>query len=221
MVRKLREAATAVGDRLPDRECLVVMICRWETGRCGITERYRLHYCKAFDIPIGEFGGHPAGAAKATASEISGKGALYAAFWVRFLEALRAKHPGWSRARKGSADNWLSMPSPARGGWSSYGVNFPRGPEGQQLRCELYIDSADPSEVERHFGELSEHRETIDATFGAPLSWEPLEGRRASRIACYGSGDITEVDQHGEYVSWFLSNLERLRAALDPCLLRR
>jgi hypothetical protein len=160
-------------------------------------------------------------AAKASAGETSGKGALYAAFWERFLDQLRATHPGWSRARKGPAENWLSLPSPSRGGWSSYTVSFPRGPNGQQLRCELYIDSADPAEVQRHFGELDEHREAINAAFGGPLSWEPLEGRRASRIAAYGTGDITEVDQYDEYLDWFVSTFERLRAALDPYLVRR
>jgi hypothetical protein len=148
------------------------------------------------------------------------RGALYTAFWERFLERLRTSHPGWSRARKGPADNWLSLPSPSKGGWSSYTVSFPRGPEGQQLRCELYIDSSDPAEVEQRFGELYEHREAIEAAFGDSLSWEPLEGRRASRIAAYGPGDITEGDQHDEYIDWFLSSFERLRAALDPYLAR-
>jgi hypothetical protein len=145
-------------------------------------------------------------------------GALYSAFWERFLERLRASHPGWSRARKGPADNWLSLPSPSKGGWSSYTVSFPRGPEGQQLRCELYIDSSDPAVVEQRFGTLYDHREAIEATFGDALSWEPLERRRASRIAAYGPGDIAEVDHHDEYIDWFLSSLERLRAALDPYL---
>jgi hypothetical protein len=160
-------------------------------------------------------------AAKVTASELSGRGALYAAFWERFLEQLKAKHPGWSRARKGPAENWLSLPSPSKGGWSSYTVSLPRGPDGQQLRCELYIDSLNPAEVERRFGELYEHRDAIEATFGSALAWEALEGRRASRIAAYGAGDITEVDKHDEYLDWFLSNFERLRAALDPYLVRR
>jgi Domain of unknown function (DUF4268) len=160
-------------------------------------------------------------AAKATASELSGKGALYAAFWERFLEQLRAKHPGWTRARKGPAENWLSLPSPYKGGWSSYTVSFPRGPSGQQLRCELYIDSSDPAEVERRFGELYEHREAIDAAFGAQLVWEPLEGRRASRIAAYRSGDVTDVDKHDEYIDWFVKTFERLRVALDPYITRR
>jgi hypothetical protein len=159
-------------------------------------------------------------AAKATATELSGKGALYAVFWERFLERLRASHPGWSRARKGPADNWLSLPSPLKGGLSYYSVCFPRGPNGQQLRCELYIDSPDPITVDDRFNDLYEHREEIETAFGAPLTWEPLESRRASRIAAYGAGDIMEADKHDEYIDWFILNLERLRGALDSHLVR-
>jgi hypothetical protein len=56
MRRRLREAARQAGDNLPDNDCLTVMIYRWEDDRSGISERYRLHYCKAFQIPIEEFG---------------------------------------------------------------------------------------------------------------------------------------------------------------------
>lgn len=58
MARQLREAATSAGDKLPDKDCVLVMIHRWENNRSGISERYRLHYCHAFDIPIDQFGGH-------------------------------------------------------------------------------------------------------------------------------------------------------------------
>lgn len=56
MGRALREAAKMVGDNLPGHECLTVMIRRWEDSRGGVSERYRLHYCKAFQLPIDQFG---------------------------------------------------------------------------------------------------------------------------------------------------------------------
>jgi hypothetical protein len=51
-----RAAARAAGDKIPDNHCLVVMIYRWEDDRGGISERYRLHYCRALGIPFSEFG---------------------------------------------------------------------------------------------------------------------------------------------------------------------
>jgi len=56
MARRLREAATSANDTLPGKSCLTVMIHRWEDNRSGISERYRLHYCKAFQIPAARFG---------------------------------------------------------------------------------------------------------------------------------------------------------------------
>jgi hypothetical protein len=50
MARKLRDAATAVGDQIPEPKCVTVMICRWESNRSGISERYRLLYCRALGI---------------------------------------------------------------------------------------------------------------------------------------------------------------------------
>ena len=61
MRRRLRDAARQAGDSLPANDCLSVMIHRWEDDRSGISERYRLHYCRAFQIPLEDFGRSPAG----------------------------------------------------------------------------------------------------------------------------------------------------------------
>jgi len=153
-------------------------------------------------------------AAQAASGDTSGLGALYAAFWQRFLEEVTARHPGWTSARGGPAANGLFLPSQFKG-LASYGVNFPSRPK--RLRCELYLHSADPADVEERFSQLFGHRADIEMRFGGELSWEPLEGRRASRVATYTPGDITQVDHHDQYIEWFITSLERLRRALDPC----
>jgi hypothetical protein len=143
-----------------------------------------------------DFHAQTAAAAKVSSEAPSGKGALYAKFWERFLEELKARHPGWTRARKGPPDNWIALPSPFKGS-NIYGVNFPSRPP--RLRCELYLDSPDPAEVETRFGELYQHRDEIETAFGGELSWEALDGRRASRIATYTEGDVT-LDQSARRV---------------------
>ena len=66
MTRRLRHAARASGDNLPANECLFTMIRRWERGETGVSERYRLHYGKAFGITPEQFGpAEPAPAAAA------------------------------------------------------------------------------------------------------------------------------------------------------------
>src|SRR6266849_3889724 len=44
-----------------------------------------------------EFHAQAAAAAKVSSEPPGGKGALYAEFWERFLEQLKARHPGWTR----------------------------------------------------------------------------------------------------------------------------
>jgi len=55
MARQLRDAATAAGDVLPASDTLIAMIRRWERG-AGVSERYRLYYCRVFGITVEQFG---------------------------------------------------------------------------------------------------------------------------------------------------------------------
>jgi len=55
MARQLRDAATAAGDVLPAGDTLIAMIRRWERG-AGVSERYRLYYCRVFGISVEQFG---------------------------------------------------------------------------------------------------------------------------------------------------------------------
>lgn len=150
-------------------------------------------------------------AARVSSADVSGKGALYASFWDRLLGELRTRHRDWTRSTKGPAQNWITLPSPLRG-MTSYSMNFP---SQRRLRCELYLDASDADSVQQLYSSLEKHRQEIDAAFGEPLSWEPNVGRRASRIAAYGTGDITETSHHDEYVEWFIQTMERLRSAID------
>ena len=60
MARRLTQAAQATGDvTLPGIEHLCTYIRRWEFGRHDLTERYKLYYCTAFGIRVGQFGKAP------------------------------------------------------------------------------------------------------------------------------------------------------------------
>jgi hypothetical protein len=57
MARQLIRAARARGDTsLPGIDNISHNIYRWERGVVGPAERYRHHYCVAFDIPFSQFG---------------------------------------------------------------------------------------------------------------------------------------------------------------------
>jgi hypothetical protein len=57
MGRQLHRAAKANNDHtVPGVAALAAYVRRWEKGKVGVTERYRLHYCTAFGISPTEFG---------------------------------------------------------------------------------------------------------------------------------------------------------------------
>jgi hypothetical protein len=57
MGRRLCEAARASGDNtVPGKQAMCRNVRRWESGHGGVSERYMLHYCKAFGIQPQAFG---------------------------------------------------------------------------------------------------------------------------------------------------------------------
>ena len=60
MGRRLIQAGRACGDNsMPALDSMYRNVHRWERGETGLSERYALYYCKALNIPAGEFGPHP------------------------------------------------------------------------------------------------------------------------------------------------------------------
>jgi transcriptional regulator with XRE-family HTH domain len=56
MARQLRRAAKSNGDVLPGNQALFTYLRRWEHGAVIPSERYALHYCRAFGIEPARFG---------------------------------------------------------------------------------------------------------------------------------------------------------------------
>src|SRR5216684_2999596 len=53
MARQLIQAGRSTGDTsLPGMDSMCHNIHRWERGQGGLTERYKLHYCNTFGIPL-------------------------------------------------------------------------------------------------------------------------------------------------------------------------
>lgn len=142
--------------------------------------------------------------------QISAKGQLYREFWGKFLERVHAQRPSWTRAKVPTSENWMTMPSPIKG--TVNGFNFPPG----QLRAELYIDTGDSEANTRIFDALYAHKVAIEERFGGSMQWEPLPTRKASRIAIYSAGNVTQSDEYDDYIEWFIQESTRLRAALVP-----
>lgn len=142
------------------------------------------------------------------------RGERYQAFFARLAEKVKERYPGWTLTRRVSHDSWFTLPS-GRSGYV-FAVAFTHG---QRYRVELYIDRGDFDANATAFEMLLNHRAQIESDFGGVLSWEPLEGRRASRIAAYRNGHIMlPDDQLEQLLDWAVETLGLLREAFRPHL---
>lgn len=142
----------------------------------------------------------------------STKSPLYAKFWEALLTRLAEEEPTWTRRRPGSTvnpNNWIDMPSSVPG--ASFNFSFARG---GRLRNELYIGSGSQEDNDRILQAFASQKDAVEQAYGGPLEFEPLEGRRAARIADYTDGDVAEEHRHDEFIAWFLDSGRRLRRAL-------
>lgn len=151
-------------------------------------------------------------AAGNTRRELSGRHLERHAFWTKFLDFASSKtslHAGL-RPR---ADSALGI------GTGMVGVTYYYVANQTSSRVELYIDRGSGAEEEnrRIFDELHLKKGEIEASFGEPLDWQPLEHARACRIAKQIDlgGYRTEAQFDGLFEA-LLEHMTRLVKALRP-----
>lgn len=143
----------------------------------------------------------------------SSRGQAYLEYFDHLLHELREKHK-FTKAKVAFPQNWYSFTSGVRG--VSYGTSFA---QGGRIRAEVYIDGEDQSANKKVFDNLYIQREELERRFGAPLTWERLDERRASRIAVYRPGSIVADDAAlSEIRSWSIAQLLKFRDTFGPLL---
>lgn len=104
----------------------------------------------------------------------------------------------------------MGFPSPIRG--TSINPSFAAG---KRLRHELYIDTGDGESNEAIFDRLFSQREAFELAYGSELEWDPLPGKRASRIADYQSdAEVNDEDEWDEFIAWMINAGVKMRSAL-------
>ncbi|MCU1372355.1 MAG: hypothetical protein JWO77_3549 [Ilumatobacteraceae bacterium] len=140
----------------------------------------------------------------------SARSEKYRSFWAAYLGRQAIEHSEWGRRGTPQPANWMSFGGPFPGTQ----IN-PSFAQGGRLRHELYIDRGNGGANLALFEFLRDRRETIDAAYGQPLEFDPIEGRRACRIATYlDEGTIDDEDRWTTFLDWFLDAGERMRRAL-------
>jgi hypothetical protein len=138
--------------------------------------------------------------------EPSAREQQYLGFWGQFLPELRATYPDWSKSNKPTTVSWIELP--AKRSNVTYSINF-TGPG--RLRAEVYLVHGSET-----FPPLLAKKAEIEAAYGGTLNWEELPDKRASRVATYRDGDVSNVGDWPAYAKWFLEMAGRLRSVFQP-----
>ena len=86
---------------------------------------------------------------------------------------------------------------------------------GGRFRVELYIVTGDQARNKAIFDALSVQQLEIEAAFGDVLAWERINKKRASRVAAYHPGSITDSpDQLIALRRWAIDAMRRFVAAI-------
>lgn len=147
-------------------------------------------------------------------TEASGRMAAYQAFWQPLLNELREKHR-FTNARASQPQSWMNFSAGVSG--CVYGVSFPRG---NRIQAEVYIDVGESLLNKAIFRQLESAKAEIELGMGEPLSWEPLDNRRACRIAVSRPGSsIEDTPVKGDEMrTWLIERLLLLRKVIGPRL---
>lgn len=116
----------------------------------------------------------------------------YIEFFSELLERLRARGIGAASSPHGGSFHWITgmYAGSVRVGWLA--VSFARG---GRFRTELYIDGGERDANKRYFDALYARREAIERAVDGALTWERLDAQRASRVARYRPGKVTDGPQ--------------------------
>jgi len=142
MARQLRDAATAAGDVLPASDTLIAMIRRWERG-AGVSERYRLYYCRALGITFEQFG----------CDQLSQKASTETA-GTALTPSRAVEGPVLHSAGSVASSDMPSAP------FVAYGGSWDHDPGTSWITREVLMAAHESSE----HAERAEHREIGDAT---------------------------------------------------------
>ncbi len=141
-----------------------------------------------------------------SSSQGSERSELYRSYFQGLIDELRDKHK-FTSARKAQPQNWYSFSSGRR--TFTYGHSF--ASKGK-VRAEIYIGYGEAEENRHRFDRLLEYRKTIELEFGEELTWEPMDDRKACRIAIYREGSIESSSEELQALrEWAIQKLLRFK----------
>lgn len=134
------------------------------------------------------------------------------------LDGVSAQRPA-IRVPARNQSSWNSFASGPFGTWSIAQISDGR------IRVEAYLDCGDQARNRALFDEFEAERDRWEKAVGFKMNFEPLDGKRASRIAAHHSAvDLSEVlddEERQQLVSWGVSALIAMIDAMNDPLRTR
>lgn len=143
----------------------------------------------------------------------------YIKFFSSLLDQLASRRAFPMKPLSPDGQNWITIASLPTSGRKVATVAFSFA-RHKRFRVELYIDTGNAQENKEAFDKLLVRREFIEAEVGSPLSWERLEDARASRVALYHAGSITDSSEEelARLREWAVDGMIRLHKVMDEQL---
>ena len=143
----------------------------------------------------------------------------YIDFFGRLLTDLRLKADFPIRDASPDGSNWITCQSIASHGHlvCYFNYSFTRG---QRFRAEIYIDTNDQETNKKIFDLIQEQRERLEAAVDN-ITWERIDDKRASRIAIYHAGAITDSEESlAALRKWAVNTMIIFYEAVEPIAVR-
>jgi hypothetical protein len=134
---------------------------------------------------------------------------FYRAFWAKFIEQVRLRHPDWTKANT-SKSSWISMSAGV-----SY-VNWVFNFAADGLGVQLEFVHVDPVINRVRIDGLTPYRAEMEAAFGSPFRWDRIDGVKGTKIVFRGElANVADESRWDEWIEWLIQTGERFREALE------
>lgn len=138
-------------------------------------------------------------------------------FWTQFIERSKAITDLYA-GRNPTYDHWLSggLRRAGSNGRSGFEISVVVTKDTGRVECFMRLPNDDGTRTTQAFEQLKTRQSLIETSFGAPLQWDPMPGKKGAKIYLEVTGGL-ELDeaQWPNFQDHLASKAERLAAALS------
>lgn len=153
-----------------------------------------------------------------TFTRIQGREKAYIDFFSALIQCMREKSFFYKRRPSPDGASWMTFAWIPEEGSPIASLVFSFARYGR-FRVELYIDTREQQKNKQIFDELYSRREVIQTELGdlsEALEWEKIEAKRASRIALYHTGAITDKKETlANLQEWAVEAMRRFQTVME------